>query len=184
MPAVFTASEILNNIHQTVNEGYTVRRIGSSSTVILTFAGPKVPYTVRLYGAEYPCSIYKKTIPLCGTCHMVGHRATACPNTAISVVYVCGLQNLYPEHSCNPTCGLFGGPRPQAAINGMPNSSSCDSEYSVRHELNHSGLHGTCRYQAAVYEIAHLRLQTKNGTAPEASLGEPQAPLHHLLGIN
>lgn len=99
----------MDNVDQSTDEVYMARHLGSSTTVILTFAGPKVPYTVRLYGAEYPCSIYKKTIPVCGTCHMVGHRANACPHPTTPVCRRCGSKHPEPNHLCSPTCGLCGG---------------------------------------------------------------------------
>lgn len=123
VPLRFTNNDILSNLDQTEHEIYAVRRLGQTTTVILTFAGPKVPYFVRLYGAEYPCSLHKKTVPVCATCHDVGHRSTACPQPSIQVCHNCGLRDPAPDHPCFPTCGLCGGPH----LSGSP---GCTKRYA------------------------------------------------------
>lgn len=59
VPVEFTEDQIIQNIDQEGFELYSCRRIGKeSTTVILTFVGPKVPHYVRLYGAEHRCTLY------------------------------------------------------------------------------------------------------------------------------
>lgn len=78
-PLRFSERELLENMYAPKHEIYACRRLGSSNVVVITFAGYKVPYYVTLFGSEYPCSLYKKTVPVCAKCHELGHRETACP---------------------------------------------------------------------------------------------------------
>lgn len=111
VPSGLTEAEILKNIDQDRFEVYSCRRLGKeSTTVVLTFAGPKVPYYVRLYGAEHPCSLYKKTVSVCSRCHEVGHRITACPHPNIHACHQCGTRNPSPGHTCVAKCDLCEGP--------------------------------------------------------------------------
>lgn len=115
VPVRFTEAEILANIDQTQFEVYACRRLGQSSIIVLTFAGTRVPYYVTLYGAEYPCTLYKKTFPVCTQCHESGHRATACPQPSVSVCHQCGLRDPQLGHTCEPKCNLCGGSHLTAA---------------------------------------------------------------------
>ncbi|KAH7933314.1 hypothetical protein HPB49_011426 [Dermacentor silvarum] len=66
VPTRLTIQEIKEKIMEDGFEIYTVRRMGKDSTaVILTFAGPVVPHYLWLYGAEYRCTLHKKTVPVC-----------------------------------------------------------------------------------------------------------------------
>lgn len=63
VPKRLTIQEIKENILQDGFEIYTARRMGNdSTTVLLTFSGPKVPHYIWLYGAEYRCTLHKKTV--------------------------------------------------------------------------------------------------------------------------
>lgn len=100
VPLRFSEAEILANLDQSQCEIYACRRLGQSNVVVLTFAGLKVPYFVTLFGAEYPCSLYKKTVPVCTLCHETGHRSTACPQPNLNVCHQCGLREPKQSHAC------------------------------------------------------------------------------------
>lgn len=111
VPVEFSNEEIIQNIDQEGFEIYSTRRLGiDSTTIILTFAGPKVPHYIRLYGAEHRCTLYKKTVPVCTRCHEVGHRSTACPQPHVTACHQCGTQNPAPNHPCVARCTLCSGP--------------------------------------------------------------------------
>ncbi|KAH9380789.1 hypothetical protein HPB48_007234 [Haemaphysalis longicornis] len=59
VPLRFSEAEILSNLDQSQCVISASRRLGQSNVVVLTFAGLK----------EYPCSLYKKTVPVCTLCH-------------------------------------------------------------------------------------------------------------------
>lgn len=80
-----------------------------STTVLLTFAGPKVPHYVRLYGAEHRCTLHKKTVPVCSVCYEVGHRNTACPRPGACACPECGTRDPAPGHACVAKCSLCSG---------------------------------------------------------------------------
>ncbi|KAH7974121.1 hypothetical protein HPB49_010209 [Dermacentor silvarum] len=110
VPTRRTIQEIKENIMEDGFEIYTVRRMGKdSTTVILTFAGPDVPHYLWLYGAEYRCTLHKKTVPVCWVCYEVGHRSTACPWPGTRACHECGTRNPAPGHTCVAKCTLCGG---------------------------------------------------------------------------
>ncbi|KAH7949781.1 hypothetical protein HPB49_015341 [Dermacentor silvarum] len=87
----------------------SVRKLGGTSVVVLTFVGTRVPRTV---------SVAVPACPLCGT---VGHRTDACPRPQAGRCGSCGVQvpDATPdgpaEHQCAPSCLLCGGGHPTGA---------------------------------------------------------------------
>ncbi|KAH9372341.1 hypothetical protein HPB48_010082 [Haemaphysalis longicornis] len=59
---------------------------------------------MTLFGVEYPCSLYRKTIPVCDVCHEVAHQATACPQPNVNAYHRCGLRDLQARHTCKYNC--------------------------------------------------------------------------------
>lgn len=116
VPKHLSIQEIKDNILQDGFEIYTVRRMGKdSTTVLLTFSGPEVPHYVWLYGAEYRCTLHKKTVAVCEICYEVGHRSTACPQPGAQACHGCGLRDPAPDHPCVAKCTLCGGDHVTAA---------------------------------------------------------------------
>ncbi|EEC05522.1 hypothetical protein IscW_ISCW018005 [Ixodes scapularis] len=60
-------------------EALTCRRLGNTTTMVITFLGNQVPYCIELSGILIRCYLYKRTVPHCRTCHEIGHRADVCP---------------------------------------------------------------------------------------------------------
>ncbi|KAH7978404.1 hypothetical protein HPB49_005466 [Dermacentor silvarum] len=111
VPTRLTIQEIKENIMEDGFEIYTVKRMGKdSTTVILTFAGPDVPHYLWLYGAEYRCTLHKKTVPVCWVCYEVGHRSTVCPRPGTRACQG-GMRDPAPGHTCVAKCTLCGGKR-------------------------------------------------------------------------
>ncbi|XP_075535034.1 uncharacterized protein LOC142570513 [Dermacentor variabilis] len=109
MPIDASAEELDRNI---VNErnplAVAAKRIGSTTTVIVVFQGPKVPNFVRYGVTLIPCRLYKKQIDVCQQCGRVGHRKDVCPTPTIKTCLACGLANPTEDHRCIPKCQLCG----------------------------------------------------------------------------
>ncbi|KAH7941814.1 hypothetical protein HPB49_017680 [Dermacentor silvarum] len=99
----------------------SVRKLGGTPVVVLTFVGTKVPRTVLYSYERLPVRLYKKTVPACPLCGTVGHRADACPRPQVGRCGSCGVQvpDATPdgpaEHQCAPSCLLCGGGHPTGA---------------------------------------------------------------------
>ncbi|KAH9364847.1 hypothetical protein HPB48_019551 [Haemaphysalis longicornis] len=107
VPKLLTIQEMKENILQDGFEIYTARRMGNvSTTVLLTFSGPKALHYIWLYAAEYRCTLHKKTMAVCEMCYEVGHRSTACPQPGTRACHGCGLRDPAPDHPCVAKCTL------------------------------------------------------------------------------
>ncbi|KAH7958277.1 hypothetical protein HPB49_000456 [Dermacentor silvarum] len=109
VPTRLTIQEIKENIMEDELEIYRVRRMGKdSTTVILTFAGPDVPHYLWMYGAEYRCTLHKKTVPVCWVCYKVGHHSTACPRPGTRACHECGTRDPAPGQTSEAKSTLCG----------------------------------------------------------------------------
>lgn len=110
IPTDANAEELDRNI---VNErnplAVGAKRIGSTTSAIVVFQGPKVPNFVRYGVTLIPCHLYRKQIDVCHQCGRVGHRKDVCPTPTIKTCLACGLANPKEDHSCTPKCKLCGG---------------------------------------------------------------------------
>nr|XP_050047140.2 uncharacterized protein LOC126544004 [Dermacentor andersoni] len=100
------------------------KRIGSTTTAIVVFQGPKVPNFVRYGVTLIPCRLYKKQIDVCQQCGRVGHRKDVCPTPTIKTCMACGLANPTEDHRCAPKCQLCGGEHPTG-------DRTCKAKYKV-----------------------------------------------------
>ncbi|KAG0433962.1 hypothetical protein HPB47_019445 [Ixodes persulcatus] len=103
IPIDASADELDRNI---VNErnplAVSAKWIRSTTTVIVTFHGPKVPNFVRYGVTLLPCHLYRKQIDVCQQCGRVGHRKDVCPILSIMTCLACGLANPKQDHPCTP----------------------------------------------------------------------------------
>ncbi|KAH7980668.1 hypothetical protein HPB49_018117 [Dermacentor silvarum] len=86
IPLTETPQQIHNKIFTARNlTALAAKRIASTTTVIIAFDGPDVPYQVRYGSTLLPCSLYRKKIDICYQCGRLGHRMDAClyPNNKI-----------------------------------------------------------------------------------------------------
>ncbi|KAG0419786.1 hypothetical protein HPB47_003874 [Ixodes persulcatus] len=65
-------------------EALTCRRLGNTTTMVITFLGKRVPYYIELSGFLIRCYLYKRTVPHCRTCHEIGYRADVCPHPPVT----------------------------------------------------------------------------------------------------
>ncbi|KAH7974807.1 hypothetical protein HPB49_019795 [Dermacentor silvarum] len=68
-----------------------IRKFGTSNKARITFAGKEKPRYVHYDNMVVSVQNYYKTIPACGQCGAVGHRADACPNLQPNTCGLCGL---------------------------------------------------------------------------------------------
>ncbi|KAH7956553.1 hypothetical protein HPB52_010627 [Rhipicephalus sanguineus] len=86
-----------------------VRRIKSTSSVIVLFDGLKVPEYVKCGPSLVKCSLYRRQTDICYTCGRLGHRADVCPSPEDGICRGCGTTNPDDQHNCSPKCALCGG---------------------------------------------------------------------------
>ncbi|KAG0421011.1 hypothetical protein HPB47_003089 [Ixodes persulcatus] len=97
IPLEDLANTINENILNVRNpQARAAQRIGSSTTIIVAFEGPK-------------CTPYRKHCDVCRTCGKVGQRMDVCPTTEAKTCKDCG-KAAVQNHQCNPKCNLCGGP--------------------------------------------------------------------------
>ncbi|KAH6947626.1 hypothetical protein HPB50_020332 [Hyalomma asiaticum] len=64
--------------HEQYPEVLGMRRIGESTTVIITFAEADVPRTLVCFGVMMKCFLFKKCYEMCYRCSEQGHRSDVC----------------------------------------------------------------------------------------------------------
>ncbi|KAH9378660.1 hypothetical protein HPB48_008504 [Haemaphysalis longicornis] len=82
------------------------RMLGRSTSALITFDGPHVPFYVK-FGSTYTrCRPYRRSVQFCSACGELGHHQDVCPNPEKKVCKLCGDENPHPNHSCLPKCKL------------------------------------------------------------------------------
>lgn len=92
-----------------VDSRYTVlgaRMLGRSSTAVITFDGPHVPYYITYQSGDYRCKPYRKSVQYCRTCGAIGHRQDICPSPRKHFCYKCGQDAVLEDHECLPKCKI------------------------------------------------------------------------------
>ncbi|KAH7960103.1 hypothetical protein HPB49_016960 [Dermacentor silvarum] len=103
-----TPEMLLKRIESPGYEALTCRRLGNTTTMVITFLGKTVPYYIEFSGLLLRCYLYKRTVPHCRTCNETGHREDVWPAE-------CGTSLATEQHECHPRCSLCGGNHPTAA---------------------------------------------------------------------
>ncbi|KAH7958345.1 hypothetical protein HPB49_000953 [Dermacentor silvarum] len=97
-------------------EALTCRRLGNTTTMVITFLGKTVPYYIEFSGLLLWCYLYKRTVPHCRTGNETGQREDVCPRPlATPKCRECGTSLATEQHECHPRCSLCGGNHPTAA---------------------------------------------------------------------
>ncbi|KAH7979264.1 hypothetical protein HPB49_008883 [Dermacentor silvarum] len=104
----------LNIVNKRNPAALAAKRLSKTTSVIIAFAGDRVPTWVYYGGAMLRCTLYRKQIDVCHQCGRVGHRMDVCPNPQDRVCRGCGASNPDPNHKCTPRCRLCGGAHPTA----------------------------------------------------------------------
>lgn len=84
------------------------RMLGQSSSAVVTFEGPHVPFYIRAHGLYTRCRPYRRSVQCCMLCGDIGHRRDVCPTPEATVCAQCHERDPAPEHACAPKCKLCG----------------------------------------------------------------------------
>lgn len=101
-------------VHQRNPTALEVRRIKTTTTVIVLFDGLRVPNFVMCGAGMLPCSLYRRQVDVCYGCGELGHRADVCPTPSVKKCRGCGAASPTEGHQCEAKCGICGGPHPTA----------------------------------------------------------------------
>ncbi|KAH9367487.1 hypothetical protein HPB48_018267 [Haemaphysalis longicornis] len=63
--------------------------LGTSTSAVVTFEGPHVPFYIKAYGLFTRCRPYRQTVQCCSLCGELGHRRDVCPNPDAPVCAQC-----------------------------------------------------------------------------------------------
>ncbi|KAH9373304.1 hypothetical protein HPB48_018357 [Haemaphysalis longicornis] len=91
------------------------RVLGSSTTAVLTFEGPHIPFYVNLYGLQTRCRPYHHSIQCCAVCRDVGHRRDVRPNPDVRICPQCHERDPSDNHQCVSKCKLCSLEHPTAS---------------------------------------------------------------------
>lgn len=91
------------------------RLMGRTTSALLTFQGPHVPFYVKVGSLLYRCRPFRRTVQVCQLCGDIGHRQDVCPHPDSPTCPACGLSNPPADHPCNPQCKLCNLPHATAS---------------------------------------------------------------------
>ncbi|KAH9367332.1 hypothetical protein HPB48_000247 [Haemaphysalis longicornis] len=96
-------------VHEYNPTALQANRIGKSRSLVIAFAGRKVPRYVRYGNLLTECTLYRKQFEACQACGRLGHRLDVCPDPTDKIFRGCGTAGPAEDHACEPKCGLCGG---------------------------------------------------------------------------
>ncbi|KAH9379852.1 hypothetical protein HPB48_015421 [Haemaphysalis longicornis] len=89
-------------VHEYNPTALQANRIGKSRSVVIAFAGRKVPRYVRYGNLLTECTLYRKQIEACQACGRLGHRLDVCPDPTDKICRGCGTAGPAEDHACEP----------------------------------------------------------------------------------
>ncbi|KAH9360635.1 hypothetical protein HPB48_007544 [Haemaphysalis longicornis] len=95
------------------------RMLGTSTSAVITFEGPHVPFYIKAYGLFTRCRPYRQTVQCCSLCGELGHTQDVCPNPDAPVCAQCHAKNPTPGHECTPIWATLR-PRSPHGQQGLP----------------------------------------------------------------
>ncbi|KAH9372822.1 hypothetical protein HPB48_017634 [Haemaphysalis longicornis] len=123
-----TDSDIQENVVNPANPlALEAHRIGNTTTVVVLFAGPKVPNYVKYGSMLLRCGLYRQHYDVCRHCGQIGHRSRRVSEPQRpSLCFACGTPNPTQDHAnaCKPRCKLCNGPHPTG-------EAGCTNKYKV-----------------------------------------------------
>ncbi|KAH6927612.1 hypothetical protein HPB50_006163 [Hyalomma asiaticum] len=144
---------------------YTVlhaRMLGQSSTAVIFFQGPHVPYYVRFHSLDFRCRPYRKSVQYCKTCGNTGHRQDVCPRPLPGFCSKCGKTNQPPDHMCKPACKLCGEEHETASKDCKKRLKPNPPPFHIRQQRMDRIKARDCRWSLADEEFPELTSQTTN----------------------
>ncbi|KAH8033073.1 hypothetical protein HPB51_006064 [Rhipicephalus microplus] len=122
-----TAEDLHENIVNQANpQALEAHRIGNTTSIVILFAGTKVPNYIKYGSIIVKCGLYRQHHNVCKTCGKIGHRADVCPTPETKIFFACGAPNPTADHAarCKPRCKLCNG----AHATG---TEGCTNKYKV-----------------------------------------------------
>ncbi|KAH8026835.1 hypothetical protein HPB51_025575 [Rhipicephalus microplus] len=107
-----TAEDVHKNIVNHANpQALEAHRIGNTTSIVILFAGTKVPNYIKYGSIIVKCGLYRQHHNVCKTCGEIGHRADVCPTPETKICFACGAPNPTADHAarCKPRCKLCNG---------------------------------------------------------------------------
>ncbi|KAL1471089.1 hypothetical protein MTO96_040106 [Rhipicephalus appendiculatus] len=109
-----------------VKQALEAHRIGNTTSIVILFAGTKVPNYIKYGSIIVKCALYRQHHNVCRTCGKIGHRADVCPTPETKICFACGAPNPEADHvaRCKPRCKLCNGAHATGA-------EGCANKYKV-----------------------------------------------------
>ncbi|KAH7936950.1 hypothetical protein HPB49_006526 [Dermacentor silvarum] len=102
IPLTKTPQQIRNKIVTARNPtALAAKRIASTTTVIIVFDEPDLPFQIRYGSTLLTCSLYRKQIDICYQCGHLGHRVGVCTYLNNKMCRDCGARSPPADHNCN-----------------------------------------------------------------------------------
>ncbi|KAH8036815.1 hypothetical protein HPB51_006070 [Rhipicephalus microplus] len=159
----FTTSQLLHDLQSFTSDILAARMMGSTESVLITFAGTIIPRFVYFKRVSFRCRPHKPKPPTCTRCLAIGHRAHQCP-----------------QHSVPAKCRRCASP-----LLADPDAHVCAQPWCIHCQVNTlSSLDSTCPYilakQRDCAKAAFLRRtairQATQPSPPSSSAHEPLSP--------
>ncbi|KAH8022754.1 hypothetical protein HPB51_004841 [Rhipicephalus microplus] len=173
-----TAEDLHENIVNQANpQALEAHKIGNTTSIVILFAGTKVPNYIKYGSIIVKCGLYRQHHNVCKTCGKIDHRADVCPTPETKICFACGAPNPTADHAarCKPRCKLCNG----AHATG---TEGCTNKYKVpfvvtqrRWERRNAGVNVfVARLSAAATATTERSASIKERTQPLEEAGQKQ----------
>lgn len=164
------------------------RMLGRSTSALITFDGPHVPFYVK-FGSTYTrCRPYRRSVQFCSACGDLGHRQDVCPHPEKNTCKLCGEENPQPGHSCQPKCKLCDLPHETAGKECKKRLRPSPPPLHIRERFNRHPDHSVNIYHPAQEtrptlpqdntKVSWSQVLTASPTAPDPFPPLPGRPSH------
>ncbi|KAH6927752.1 hypothetical protein HPB50_007734 [Hyalomma asiaticum] len=144
-----------------VDPRYTVlgaRMLGRSSTAVITFDGPHVPYYITYQSGDYRCKPYRKQ--------------DICPRSRETFCYKCGQDVVSEAHDCLPKCKICEQAHETAGKECKKKLRPCPPPYQVRQQQLIKAKARECPWNPSCDEFPELNNPpTASGSPPQGQPG-------------